>query len=729
MLDPGEDGLAIVRSDGKVLVSGLCFDVGDGDEVLEMSMGSYREVSGETRWRGATLGDPDGDDPTWVYPLLDPSGETLGTVAITGAARGLVVQVRGDGNRLRWRAACTGEDAFAGLGQHAMDVNHVGQAFPLWVSEPGVGKSESESPPADWYLTGTRHASSFPDPFLVRPEPMGLIAETDARVELDLCTGDAWTVEAWTDALEFVVLDAEAPIDLVRQRATRYGPVAVPPDWAYAPWNDAVGGEARVREVAATLREAGAPSSVIWTEDWKGAELTAWGYHLLPEWELDPTLYPDAPGLDAELEAQGFKWLAYFSPFLVEGSRAWEEAADHAIRTATGEPYTFTGVTFEPTSVLDLGASDARAWAADKMHAVLDLGFDGWMADYAEWLPPDAVLTDRDPMEDHNAYPLDWQSLNAEVVADRDATFFTRSGWRATPALSPVGWAGDQRTSFDADDGLPSVIPMGIGAGMSGQSWYGSDIAGYQSLGNDPSTKELWFRWCSLGAFSPVMRTHHGAFKDENWQFDSDAETLAHYARYAREHARLYPYLRALGALAEADGTPMILAPFLVFPEEDWGRLDAWMLGPYLFVAPVVEAGASTRWVDLPDAVTWYDWWTGEVAVDGTVDSPVDHIPVYAPAGAIVPLFAEPPDTFVDGPLEGLRTHHDVDDARIVRVYAGLDGALEEADGTRYRSTGKATGPGTVSGSFATGTLSVNGVTVTIDGPVERAYTVELYAP
>jgi hypothetical protein len=64
-----------------------------------------------------------------------------------------------------------------------------------------------------------------------------------------------------------------------------------------------VGGEARVREVAATLRAAGAPSSVIWTEDWKGGEETAFGYHLTAEWTVDTTLYPDAPSLDAELEA------------------------------------------------------------------------------------------------------------------------------------------------------------------------------------------------------------------------------------------------------------------------------------------------------------------------------------------------------------------------------------------------------------------------------------------
>lgn len=723
-------GLRLSTAQGKDLVVDLRLHEGVGDEVLEMRAGAYRVASGETAWAPLTLGRPDAFGTVLAIPLLDEAGAQVGRLDLVDRGDGaLQIDATAGGNRVRWDAACTGEDAFAGLGAHAMDVDHAGQAFPLWVSEPGIGKTTGEEAADDWYLTGTRHATSDPDPFLLRPEPMGLLIDGDARMDVDLCTDGRWRVDVWTGAATFYVLDGDSALDVVRARALAAGPPALPPDWALGPWNDAVGGADRVRAVATALRAAGAPGSVIWTEDWKGAEETGWGYHLLPEWDLDRTLYPDAEALDAELEAAGFKWLAYFSPFVVPDSAAWADAEPLAIRDASGAAYLFTGATLEDTSVLDLTRPDARAWAQAKMEAALDAGFDGWMADYAEWLPPDAALHDADAMDDHNAYPLWWQATNAELLADRDAVFFTRSGWRGSSTLSPVNWIGDQRTSYDADDGLPTVIPMMIGTALTGAPLTGSDVAGYQSFGNDPSSKELWFRWAALGAFSPILRTHHGAYADDNWQFDSDAETLAHWARYARVHAELFPYLRGLLAQAETDGTPLVLAPFLLYPEERWSRMDAFLLGPSLFVAPVVEAGRTSRTVELPVGTTWYDWWTGDVATGGTVDVPVDAIPVYAPAGAIVPRFAEAPDAFVTGTLDGATTLDDADAARTIRVFAGAAGSFAEADGTTYATDGVATGDGTASGTFVSGTLVAGGLSLEISGDVERAYTLEVFAP
>ncbi|MFN7145691.1 MAG: TIM-barrel domain-containing protein, partial [Myxococcota bacterium] len=618
----------------------------------------------------------------------DDAGDRVGQLSLgIGAGGVLQLEVTGDGNRVRWDAPCTGDDAFAGLGSH-VDVDHTGEAFPLWVSEPGIGKADDDELPDDWFLTGTKHATSFPDPFLLRPEPLGLALAGAARVEVDLCTGDRWTVDAWRGSELFLLFEGISPLEIVQTHALAAGAPVLPPDWAFAPWNDAVGGADRVRTVAGTLRAAGAPSSVVWTEDWKGGEETSYGYHLTAEWTLDEALYPDAVALDAELEAAGFKWLAYFSPFLGEESAAWAEAEDLAIRGPDGEPYLFDGITFDPTSVLDLSRQDARDWAVAKMDAALALGFDGWMLDFAEWLPPDAVLAGADAMEDHNRYPLWWQATNAAATAGSDAVTFSRSGWTGTSTLSPVTWAGDQRTSFDADDGFPTVLPLGIGAGIAGVPIFTHDIAGYSSIGNPPTTKELWFRWCTLGALSPVMRTHHGAFKDDNWQFDSDAETLAHYARWGAVHTRLFPYLRGLAGQAASTGRPLVLAPFLLYPDEPWGRTDVWMLGSALLVAPVLEMGAAGREVDLPAATPWYDFWTGAPVESGWFDVPVAEIATFAPAGAIVPMFVEAPDTLVTGALDGLTTLDDADPARVVHVFAGAAGAFTEADGTAYETDG-----------------------------------------
>lgn len=730
VLSEREDGgIDVARYSGKALLTDLRFAVGEGDETYEFQAGSYRATGGSTQWERVHLANRRGDG-FWLYDLVDDQNALRGQVTLSPTgSRSLTVQVAAtDGNRVRFDAACTGDDHFVGGGEHAFDVDHVGEAFDLWVSEPGIGKTDSETPAADWFITGTRHASSYPDPFFIRPEPVAVQVQTYARVSVDLCTGDRWRLDVADGSAAWTVLDGDTPLGLVQAHALASGSPAVPPDWAFAAWADAIRGADRVRAVAAELRAAGAAASVIWSEDWRGGEDLAIGYHPKPEWQVDESLYPDPSGIDDELEAAGFKWLAYFAPFLVEGTQAWDEGIQYAIQDEAGDPYTFLGPSLETTTTIDLSDPYAVDWAVDKMKAAEDVGFDGWMADYGEWLPPDAVLHDGDATAAHNDWPLAWQAASARAISGYDATFFARSGWSGSPVAAPVHWPGDQRTSFDADDGLPSVVPLMLGDAIAGVPFTGSDVAGYQSVGNDPSTKELWMRWAALGAFSPVFRTHHGAYSDEDWQFDSDAETLATFAELTRVHAALFPYLRGLAEEAATDGTPLVRPIFLHHPKESWGRTDAWLLGPSLLVAPVLEAGATSRQVDLPTDTTWYSWWDGSVQASGVVDAPLGSIPVFAPAGAIVPTLADPPDSLVASPLAGITTLADADKGRVIEVFAGAKGAFTEADGTAYTTSGAATGSGEATGTFASGELSAGGLTLTVSGETERTYTVHVHA-
>jgi alpha-glucosidase len=103
-----------------------------------------------------------------------------------------------------------------------------------------------------------------------------------------------------------------------------------------------------------------------------------------------------------------------------------------------------------------------------------------------------------------------------------------------------VLWAGDQNTDWSLDDGYPSVVPISVHVAAAGVSMFGSDIAGYTSVTVPNTTKELFYRWTTMGAFHPVMRTHHGSDKCGNWSFDRDTETTAHFRRYASIHTRLF---------------------------------------------------------------------------------------------------------------------------------------------------------------------------------------------
>jgi alpha-glucosidase (family GH31 glycosyl hydrolase) len=484
--------------------------------------------------------------------------------------------------------------------------------------------------------------------------------------------------------------------------------------------------------VADRLRSFGAPSTAIWTEDWKGGkDNPATGYHLTGEWTVDEGLYPNASEMAEDLEDRGFKWLAYFSPFVFEETTVWEDAVekDVLVKDSDGAPYLFQSALLGTKSGwVDLSTQHGRDWVAGYLQGAIDLGFDGWMADFAEWLPPDAVLASGESaLEAHNAYPEWWQETHSEAIGEQDAAFFVRSGWLRTGGLVPAVWAGDQRTSFDTDDGFPTVVSMGLGLAASGIPIFTHDVAGYQSVGNEPTDKELWFRWASLGAYSPISRTHHGAYDEDNWQFDSDDETTEHQVRVASEHMRLWPYRYGLAARAADEGIPVIQPVSFVVGNEDWGRQDAWMLGDALLVAPVLEAGVTRLEVDLPATEDWWDWRTLEPAISGPTDAPLEEIPVFARGGTLVPTFAEIPDTLVPTDNPDVVTLEDVDNQRVVYVF-GSGGPFVEADGTRYRPSGEATGSGEITHTLDSGTLEVAGVTVQVTGSRERTYTLVVVA-
>ena len=676
-------------------------------------------------------------------------------------------------NRLSLAFGCADSDHFIGFGAQADALDHKGHTVPIWTSEPGIGKQmENDDYPDLWFLVGTRHASSYGLPTWHSNRGYIGAVETDRRSVFELCSArsDAWRVEVWDNHATLWVFRSTVDNRAIGLAANRVlGFPVQPPDMTWAPWNDAIFGSAEVRRVAKELRDNDIPSSLIWTEDFRGGRDDGDAYRLIEDWDLDRTLYPDAEQVASELRAQGFGWLAYFNPFIVKGSKVWDEAqaGGHFVQDATGAPYLFTGPTFTDTGLADLTRPETRDWFKLHLGRALDVGFAGWMADFGEWLPHDAVLAGGvSPLDAHNLYPRYWAQLNEELLASRQADavarlFFMRSGWFQSNEHVPVVWLGDQRTSFQPDDGLPTVVPLELGLGLAAVSTVGSDIGGYQSATNPPATKELFFRWTTLGALSPVMRTHHGTNPRQQWRFDSDAETLAHYKRWARFHMQLYPYLQASAAEAEATGMPIVRALPLHFPREDrsWTIADEYLLGGALLVAPVMTEGATSRSVYLPKA----DWVglgpTGNDVLypggdyDVSVNAPVGEIPLFVRAGAVIPRLPASVMTVLDAGDADLKHHKD---ERSLLLVTGGSGGFMERDGTTYgvvtlpgvssdiqedgvtlpdcasataRGCVDRAGPRVVVRMKGTTSLSVAGTDLSIDSPTAKTIDVEVVAP
>ena len=734
-VEPADGRIRVTRPDGTVILDSLAgggvaagatphvgFAFEDAAPQWTELYGAFQVADSAPAWQGVrgfhdvarlpdgisfALDGPDGGGTGSIRRVAD------GTLALTMTAPKL--------GRASAAFSCAPDERFLGFGAMPMDVEHRGATVPIWVSEQGIGRVDSDDYPSDWFLRGTRHQSYFPVPFFVSSRDYGVRADTSQRSVFAMCSeaDDAWRVEAWEGTMALHVFYGATPLEVIRRHSDLEGRAPVPPPFAFAPWNDALFGSANVRAVATELRQNHIPSSVIWTEDWAGGISDgAGGYHLPYDWTPDRTLYPDTEKVASDLHAAGFKWLAYFNTFVVQGEPNFApgEAGGYLVQQQDGSTYVMDGVPLgNKDALVDLTSDPARQWIAAALNGALDLGFDGWMADYGEWLPVDAKLASGQPsMAVHNLYPQLWQQLNDQVLGARsdgvDRLTFVRSGFTGSqPIGHQVVWCGDQTSDFDPGDGLPSVLPIMMGLGVAGMPYVGSDVGGYTStMTHPPPTKELFFRWSVLGALSPILRTHHGTNPMMSWRFDSDAETLAHWKRWATVHTKLYPYLMALATEAAADGAPMVRQLALGFPDDAtaWTVADEYLLGPSLLVAPVVTEGAVDRGVYFP-AGHWLPLFGSQpaAAVDGPttldVPAPLGELPLYARAGTVLALLPDGVDTLAPSapPLVGLA---DVGDDREVIALAGAGGSFTEAGGLAYTLTSTAA-------PAATATLQWNG--------------------
>jgi alpha-glucosidase len=671
-----------------------------------------------------------------------------GIIAADNGGLRLQITAQEGHDRIRIATPCAPDHHFIGLGAQTHDVDHRGQVVPLWVSEQGVGKTDNDDLPTVWQLVGRRHTTHVPMPAFVRSDGTAVIVQTDAFARVDLCASDVdvTALEAWNDFVTVDVYARDTVLAAQQAMTAALGRPRLLPPYLLAPWNDAIESQAEVIETAAFLRDNDIPSSVLWSEDWRGGEFSGDVYRLDEDWRVDVDQYPDYPAMAATLKQQGFAHQVYFNTFVTQSGDVAAEIAEAGfdIRAADGEgSFLFAGADrdFSATALLDLTNEDAVAYMKnDHLVPAFAAGAAGWMADFAEWMPVEDVVlaSGEDPALVHNRYPELWQRLNRDAIsaagADADAILFYRSGHLGSPPLVDVLWAGDQRTSFEDDDGLPTVLPIGIGTAVTGFPYFAHDIGGYQSSTNDPTTQELWFRWVELGAFTPVMRTHHGTHAALNHNFRTNAESTAHWKRYANLHMRLYPYLRALQRaasdvdadkdLAAGHGPLPLWVPLpLLHPDDEasWAIKDEVLLGPSLLVAPVVVEGATSRRVHLPptagdryvrfvvpgDDGVFVDDDRAFAAGDVDVDAAVDDIPVFVKAGGIVPLTAEPALTLLETPgieLDLSSTRGD----RVVVVALGADGRFVEEDGAEYVLDG--------AGIAGVGDGVDGGVDIVIDG-------------
>jgi alpha-D-xyloside xylohydrolase len=265
------------------------------------------------------------------------------------------------------------------------------------------------------------------------------------------------------------------------------------------------------------------------------------------------------------------------------------------------------------------------------------------------------------------------------AMTDRKRVFtLTRSAFAGMQHNAAAAWSGDIATGFET---LKREIPAGLNYSLTGLPYWTTDIGGF--LGGDtadPKYQELFVRWFEYGAFCPIFRVHGARANDENelWSYGPGAQQIL--TLYDRLRYRLLPYVYTVAARTTFESyTPMRALAFDF--REDPRALDItdeFLFGPSVLVAPVTDAGATSRELYLPQGTAWYDFWTGDLVPGGqrlNRAAALGVLPLYVRAGSILPL----------GPESEYAGQHS--EGRIeLRVYPGADAAfvLYEDDGISY---------------------------------------------
>ena len=411
------------------------------------------------------------------------------------------------------------------------------------------------------------------------------------------------------------------------------------PDWIYDGAILAVqGGTYRIEQKIRAAQEGGAKICGVWSQDWCGFRRTDFGYQVMWNWQRDRVLYQDLNKKIPEWKAKGIHFLGYINPFMAIEKDLYRYASrqGYCVKNQRGEDYLVTITTF-PAAMIDLTNPKAWEWYKDIIKRnLIGAGMDGWMADFGEYLPVDCVLhSGQDPYLLHNSWPAMWAKLNAEAIREagkeREVFFFTRAGYTQTPMYSPMMWTGDHHVDWSEDDGIGSVIPATLSLAMSGFGVTHSDVGGYTTISRMTRSRELLARWEEMNVFSPLMRFHEGNQPWRNIQAYSDRGLFAQLSWCSRAHAALKPYLQHLEAENRTKGVPMMRPLFYHYEEEPAFREKTeYLLGRDILVAPILQQGAASRRVWLPED-RWVHLFTEEEYEGGSYDieAPVGTPPVF----------------------------------------------------------------------------------------------------
>ncbi|SLN23056.1 Alpha-xylosidase [Aquimixticola soesokkakensis] len=360
--------------------------------------------------------------------------------------------------------------------------------------------------------------------------------------------------------------------------------------------------------------------------------------------------FPDIDAMTADFAAEGVNLVANIKPCLLRDHPRYGEVAEAGlfIRDSEEDRPEISSYWDEEGSHLDFTNPDTIAWWKENVTTqLLAHGIGSTWNDNNEY----------EVWDGHAICQGFGEAIDIKLIRPLHSVLMTRASEEAQLAFNPEErpylisrsgapgiqryaqtWTGDNRTAWKT---IRYNTRMGLGLSLSGIFNVGHDVGGFSGPRPEP---ELFLRWIQNGIFHPRFTIHSwndDATVNEAWMYPEilpqvrDALAL----RYA-----LVPYLYTLLYQSVTADEPMIRPTFLDHEHDarTFEECDEFLLGRDLLVASVMEEGATSRTLYLPDnGAGWWDFWSGAWHAGGqqiTVPVTLGSMPLFVRAGAILPL-------------------------------------------------------------------------------------------
>ncbi|MBU1260254.1 MAG: DUF4968 domain-containing protein [Planctomycetes bacterium] len=357
--------------------------------------------------------------------------------------------------------------------------------------------------------------------------------------------------------------------------------------------------------------------------DWK-----AWGEDDYGEWRWNTSKFADgnSGGLKTLMDSKGIKLTGIMKPRIHVDTVQGTYATSHGYWIPGQSPYEdyFSG---QLVNDLTFASAGCRTWFFDHAKHAFDTGIIGWWndeADRAGFGNFGFLNMQRGLYEGQRGY------------SNKRVWSINRNFYLGCQRYAYAMWSGDINSGFTV---MANQRERMLSAINLGQFKWGMDTGGF---GGNPDS-ENYARWMQFSAFVPVFRVHATNNQQRQpWVYGTKAEAVS--KAVAQLRYTLIPYIYSYERMAYETGIGLVRPLVFHYPNDSAvaNRVDEWMFGDYLLVAPVVGQGQTSKSIYLP-AGTWIDYFNGG-SYDGgqTINYPVnavtwEDVPLFIKKGAIIP--------------------------------------------------------------------------------------------